>query len=332
MSDESDSRPDARRLPGPGPDLPLQVFVTGATGVIGRRVVAGLVGRGHTVTGLARSEGKADELRQARASSVRADLFDPEALAAAMTGHDAVVNLATHIPPMRRAMWRRAWAENDRIRREGSTAVVDAALTAGVAVVVQESLAFSYVDGGDRWLDESTPLVDNDLTSALTVAEGNARRFTAAGGRGIVLRFGRFYSADSGYLQAQIRSARWGLSTEIGDPDGYQPLIEADDAAAAVVAALVAAAGTYNVVDDDPLTRREIDDVFAGVAGRARLRRADRFARRSRMAAATFFRSNRASNRRFVDATGWHPRFASARAGIPAVAEALRTGKVVSAG
>jgi nucleoside-diphosphate-sugar epimerase len=331
MSRESGSRPDDTH-PGPVPAAPLRVFVTGATGLIGRRAVIGLVGGGHAVTGLARSEAKAHRLRQAGAAAVRADLFDPEGLAAAMAGHDAVVNLATHIPSVRRAMRRRAWAENDRIRRVGSTAVVDAALTAGVAVVVQESLAFSYVDGGERWLDESTPLVENDLTSALIVAEANTRRFTEAGGRGIVLRFGRFYSADSGYLQAQLRAARWGLSTEIGAPDGYQPLVEADDAAVAVVAALAAPAGPYNVVDDDPLTRCEIDEVFAGVAGRTRVRRADWFARRSPMAAATLFRSNRASNRRFVGATGWRPRFADARIGIPAVAEALHTGQVVSAG
>jgi hypothetical protein len=90
---------------------------------------------------------------------VSASLFDRSALAAAFAGHDAVVNLASAIPPMRQWMSARAWRVNDRVRIQGSAAVVDAALAAGVGRVIQESVSMLYRgDQGDRWVDEDAPI------------------------------------------------------------------------------------------------------------------------------------------------------------------------------
>jgi nucleoside-diphosphate-sugar epimerase len=297
----------------------MRIFVTGATGVIGRRAVVKLVAAGHEVSGVARSAAKADELRRAGAAPVQVDLFDAEGLRRAVGGHDAVVNLATHIPPVTRAARASAWAENDRIRREASGLLIDAALAGGVHLFVQESLAFYYEDRGDEWIDDDTPLADLPLLESVRVAEANVARFDAAGGRGVVLRFGRFYAAESDYTRAQLKAGRVGVSFELGTPDGYQPLIDADDAASAVVAALGAPGGTYDVVDDAPMTRREVDGVVARIGGRRRLWRPDRFAARSSMAA-SFSRSNRVSNRRFAEVTGWRPRARSAAEGLPKVA------------
>ena len=80
------------------------------------------------------------------------------ALADAMAGHDAVVNLATKIPGPADARKPAAWAENSRIRTEGSAALVDAALDAGVGRFVQESITFAYPSSGDAFVDEDTPL------------------------------------------------------------------------------------------------------------------------------------------------------------------------------
>jgi nucleoside-diphosphate-sugar epimerase len=286
----------------------MRIFVSGGTGVIGRPVVERLVAAGHEVSVLARSAERAVQIRAAGATPVEASLFDPAGLEAAVAGHDAVVNLATHIPAPTRAAGADAWAENDRIRREASGHLVDAALAAGARVVVQESLAFAYADGGDQWLDEDSALLGDDLRGAIPVAEGNTRRFAERGGSGVVLRFGRFYDAASEYSQMQARAAAVGQSTEMGAPDGYQPLIRVDDAAAAVVAALDAPSGTYNVVDDGLLTRRQIDGVFATAVGRRRLWRAiDHLPSGIGPDRSLFTTSNRVSNRRFVDATGWRP-------------------------
>ncbi len=116
----------------------MRVFVAGATGVAGRRAVARLVAAGHQVTGIARSPEKASLLASLGARAVEVSLFDVGALRDAIGGHDAVVNLATKIPPLHRMSMTSAWAENERIRRVASGNLVDAAIAAGARVFVQE--------------------------------------------------------------------------------------------------------------------------------------------------------------------------------------------------
>lgn len=293
-----------------------RVFVAGATGVLGWRAVRALVAAGHDVTGIARSDEKAALLRSLGATPVRVDLFDAGAIRDAVAGHDVVCNLATHVPPPSEMARRDAWSEHERIRTEGSRILVDAAIAAGASVYVQESLAFAYEDGGDRWLDEDAPLMAGGVATAVRAAEEQVARFTAAGGRGIALRFGQFYAPDSTQTIASVRLARRGGSMHVGTPDGYAPLISCDDAASAVVAALDAPAGVYNVVDDEPMTRRELDVVMANAIGASRLVRPPAAALRLGGDATGIFRvSHRASNARFKQATGWSPRFPSAREG-----------------
>src|SRR5712671_5269514 len=131
----------------------MRVFVAGATGVLGRRAVAALVAAGHDVTGVARSPAKADLVGALGATPVEVSLFDADALRTAVGGHDAVCNLATHIPPLARAADPRAWQENARIRSEGSRNLVDAAVAAHATVYVQESIAVLYGDHCDEWVD-----------------------------------------------------------------------------------------------------------------------------------------------------------------------------------
>src|SRR5262245_17489524 len=105
----------------------MKVFLTGATGVIGRRAVPLLISAGHAVTAVARSPERAAELARSGASPVQIDLFDAAAVRAAVAGHEAVVNLATHIPSNSRMMLPGAWRENDRIRSEASASLSEAA-------------------------------------------------------------------------------------------------------------------------------------------------------------------------------------------------------------
>jgi nucleoside-diphosphate-sugar epimerase len=305
----------------------MRVFVTGGTGVIGRPAVTGLVRAGHDVTVVARTPSKAELVAGMGATPVEVDLFDATDVSRAVAGHDAVVNLATHIPPVSRAARASAWSENERIRTEGSTNLVDAALAAGATVFVQESLAFWYPDSGEEWIDETAPLVGGAVIEAVKVAEANVCRFTEGGGRGVTLRFGRFYDASSDYSRTQLRAATVGVSGEIGAADGYQPLVAVDDAAAAVVAAIDAPAGTYNIVDDGPLTRRQVDDVLAGAVGRRRLRRPlDRMLSRMGVAGDAFGRSMRVSNDRFRAVTAWRPDPGGTTAGLRRLARELGYG------
>jgi 2-alkyl-3-oxoalkanoate reductase len=301
----------------------MKVFMAGATGVIGRPTVRMLVEAGHDVTAAARSAERADLLRRLGATPVLVDLFDPAAVRGAVRGHAAVCNLATHIPRLSRAALPGAWAENDRIRREVSRNLVDAALATGAERHVQESIAFFYRDGGDRWLDEDEPLDLPAYARTTGDAEAAARRLTEAGGAAVVLRFGMFYGPDSHTTEDITRRVRQGFAPGMGR-SGYVSSIHTDDAAAAVVAALGAPAGVYNVVDDEPLTRAELTAVLAGALGR----RTPWIPPRALGAvlgskAAALVRSQRVSNRRFRQATGWAPLWASARQGWPAVIAAM---------
>jgi 2-alkyl-3-oxoalkanoate reductase len=292
----------------------MKVFVTGATGVLGRRVVGGLVAAGFDVTGVVRGPAKRAALAVVGAQPVELDLFDRAAVYAAVAGHDAVFNLATAIPVGERANNPSAWDENARIRRNASRNLVDAALAADASRYVQESIAFLYADGGDEFLDESAELAPTGTTSAALVAEAEAARFAEQGGTGVALRFGQFYGFDSGHTVEAIDAVRSGLPVELGRESAYRSSITTDDAAKAVVATLDAPSGVYNVVDDRPLTRAEYVEALAQAFGvptpTVSSVTPDRTPPDWVMG-----RSQRVSNNRFKEVTGWQPKFVSAREG-----------------
>lgn len=297
----------------------MNIFLAGGTGVLGRRAVARLVDAGHAVTALSRAPERDELLRGLGATPVRVDLFDPAAVKEAVVGHEAVLNLATAIPPTARSATTSAWETNERIRREGSRNLVDAALAAGASRYVQESITFNYADGGDAWLDEDSPIEWGTMGSACQEAEAQARRFAEGGGAGVVLRFGSFYGPDGHHMDDLRRSLGLRVAPQL-TPDGYISSIATDDAATAVVAALDAPSGTYNVVDDEPLLRREWADAAADALGQKRpvfaMKAVKPLVRRK---ADMLLRSQRVSNRRFKDATGWAPAHPSVRVGFRAL-------------
>ena len=304
----------------------MKVFVAGATGVLGRRAVRELVAAGHDVTGVARSPAKGAALEKLGARPTPVDLFDATAVKDAVAGHDVVCNLATHIPPLRQAMRAKAWVENDRIRSLGSRNLVDGALAAGAERYVQESITFLYPDRSAEWIDEETAL-DATAHASVLDAEGNAGRFAASGGAGVVLRFGVFYAPDSFHTLAMVSAARRRVAAMLGKPDGYLSPIHVDDAATAVVASLAVASGIYNVVDDEPMTKRDHFGALAAALGVGRPRFAPGVV--GRVAGArneVLARSQRVANRRLRETTPWTPRFPSAREGWPAVVAALNEG------
>lgn len=295
----------------------MKVFVAGATGAIGRFAVPALVAAGHDVTGVARGDDKASQLERQGAAAARVSVFDADVLAPALAGHDAVVNIATHIPPTREAARPSAWTENDRIRRDASAALVDAALAAGVGRYVQEAVSFTYPDCGDEWIDEDVPLDAPDALATVLAAEAAARRFTEEGGAGVVLRFGVLYGPGSEQSEVQARMARRHLGFRMGRAGDYLSSLHLADAGTAVVAALVAPAGAYNAVDDEPVTRRAAAAALGSAVGaRPWVHVPGRVARRlARGPMVALVRSHRVSNARLRAATGWAPRYPSVREG-----------------
>ena len=301
--------------------------MAGGTGAIGGYAVPALVREGHTVTALARNPEKAAVLAAQGARPVAVSLFDPSALASAFAGHDAVVNLATAMPSMTKFLIRRAWQATQRVRTEGSAAVVQAALTAGVGRVVQESVAMLYRDHGAAWIDEDAPVDHYPAAAGNHAAEASAHRFTVAGGTGVVLRFGLFYGLGAAHSEQMFAQARQHVAMVLGPPEGYLSSIHLTDAATAVTAALNVPAGTFNIVDDEPLTKRGYADALARAAGtRPWLRGPGRAALLFGDRLTSLTRSLRVSNARFRAATGWVPRYPSAREGWIATAAALDHG------
>jgi nucleoside-diphosphate-sugar epimerase len=172
----------------------MRIFVAGATGVIGARAVPLLISAGDEVSGVGRTPEKRALLERLGARGVNVDLFDAAAVRWAAAGHDTIVNLATAVPsPAWRALLPGAWRGMDRVRREVSANLADAALTVDtVGRFVQESFAPIYPDSGDRWIDESSPVRPAGYNRSVLDAESNVKRFARGGGAGVVLRFGAF--------------------------------------------------------------------------------------------------------------------------------------------
>jgi UDP-glucose 4-epimerase len=280
-----------------------EIVITGSTGVIGRRAVRELLAAGHRVTGVTRSARGRQRLESLGAQAVEADVFDEASLRRAFDGAHAVVNLLTHVPGADRMADPSAWEENDRIRTQASAAIARAAQAARVRRLVQESIAFVYADGGDAWLDEDAPVAGGGVTTTALTAERNARELFD--GDAVVLRFGLYMGPDSQSTLAALEAARDGASSALGPPGAYRPTIWLDDAAAAIAAVLGAPAGTYNVADSDPATNAEIDAALAAAVGlRALQPRAPQDG--------PLARSQRVSNRRLREVSGWAPRLRAA--------------------
>jgi len=299
----------------------MRIFVTGATGVVGSRFVPLLTNAGHEVTAIGRSPDNRAALERQGARAVEADLFERASLTPLVAGHDVLVNLATHIPASTSRMFLPgAWKENDRVRREGSANLVEAALAGGVTRLVQESYAPVYPDCGAAWISEGTPIRPGRYNRTVEDAERSAARFTSSGGTGIVLRFAAFYGPDSPFLLDMIALIRHGWAAMPGRPDGFVSSVSHGDAATAVFAALTLPAGTYNVVEDEPITRQEYFDSLADALGVARPRHLPRWAfRLFGSAAQVLSRSQRISNRKLRESSAWAPRYRSVREGWPEV-------------
>ena len=287
----------------------MRVFVTGATGVIGRRLVPLLVNSGHDVTAVARSPGKRQALDRLGVQAVQVDLFAAAAVRSAVAGHDVVINLATHIPPASKAFRPGAWRENDRLRREASRILVDAAVAAGASRFIQESFAGIYPDRGDRWIDENTPVQPATYVRSMVEAEHQVERFTAEAGTGVTLRFALFYGPDSSHTLDTIAWVRKGTAPTFGRHDGFISSVSTDDAASAVAAVLTAPAGIYNVVDDQPVTRHVYFESLAAALGVKKPWLPPAWlARVFGPLGETIARSQRLSNARLKSATSWSPR------------------------
>ena len=254
----------------------MRVFVAGASGAVGRPLLPRLVAAGHEVTGMTRSEKRAEDVRAAGARAAVVDVFDADALRAAMTeaSPEVVVHELTSLPD--RIDFRKAdtYAATNRVRTEGTRNLIDGARAAGARRFVCQSIAFAYRPEGAGLKTEDDPLLDDapgtfgSGVAALREMEGMV--LGSEGIDGLVLRYGFFYGpgtyyGEDGTSTEDVRRRRMPI---VGRGTGVFSFIHVDDAADATVAAVERGApGVYNVADDDPAPMSEWVPTFAQAAG-----------------------------------------------------------------
>ncbi len=194
----------------------MRIFLAGASGVIGVRLIPLLTGAGHLVAGLTRSPGKADLLAGLGAEPVTCDVFDSEALISAVVAFapDLVVHQLTDLPDDVQQIAEYG-VRNARVRSEGTRNLIAAAEAAGAQRVIAQSISWELPTEGGR-----------------AVTGAHERMVLMAGG--VVIRYGQFYGPGTYY------------ESEPPPP----PRIQVDDAARQTLPALAAPAGLTIVVDD----------------------------------------------------------------------------------
>jgi nucleoside-diphosphate-sugar epimerase len=238
----------------------MRIFVAGASGAIGTRLVAQLVDRGHVVIGSSRSPHKSDRLHALGAEPVVLDLLDRDAVLKAVVDAkpDAIVHEATALAGVSDYRhFDRSFAQTNRLRTEGTDALLAAADEAGVPRFVAQSFAGNrYERRGGRVKTEDDPL-DSTPVPAMreTVAAMRYLDEVVTGTGGIALRYGGFYGDPDDALVDAVRKRKFPV---VGDGGGIVSFVQLDDAASATVLALEGdAVGVYNIVDDEPAPLRE---------------------------------------------------------------------------
>ncbi len=245
----------------------MKIFVAGASGAIGQPLIAELVRRGHTVTGMTHSERGARLLADMGAIVANVNALDAPAVEEAVRRSQAeiVIDELTALPK-HPADLPAALPGDRELRLEGGGNLYRAALSSGVRRYIQQASGF-FLKAGSGLADESESLaVDASAgvaASAQMYTQLEARVFSSPQMEGVALRYGFFYGPNTWYFPGegtadQVLRQQFPI---VGQGEGVWSFVHVDDAALATVAAITAEAGVYNVVDDNPLpVRRWLPD------------------------------------------------------------------------
>jgi nucleoside-diphosphate-sugar epimerase len=301
----------------------MRAFVAGASGAVGRPLVSKLVAAGHEVTGMTRSEERAAPIREAGARAAVVDVFDADALRAAMeeASPDVVVHELTVLPERMNFRKKDLYDATNRVRTQGTRNLLD-----GARRFVSQSIAFAYRNDGSRVKTEDDPLLDSAPapfeSGIVALREMESMVLGTDGIDGLVLRYGFFYGpgthyGNDGSITADVRRRRLPI---VGSGAGVFSFIHVDDAADATVAAVERGEpGIYNITDDEPAPMSEWVPVLAGAAGAKRPFRVPAWLARlvaGRQAGDFAMELRGASNEKAKRELGWRPAHSSWRTGF----------------
>jgi nucleoside-diphosphate-sugar epimerase len=241
----------------------MKVFVAGATGAVGKRMVPALIAKDNDVVAMTRTAEKLEMLRNLGATAVVADVFDRAALlqAVAQSAPDVVIHQLTDLKGVKSLKnFDDEFAGTNRLRTEGTDNLLAAARAAGVRRFIAQSYGnWTYERTGSRLkseadrLDPQPPRKQRKSLDAIRYLEKVV--VTATDIQGLALRYGNFYGPGTGFapdgdIVELVRRRRLPI---IGDGSGVWSFVHIDDAVAATIAALERGApGVYNIVDDEP--------------------------------------------------------------------------------
>jgi nucleoside-diphosphate-sugar epimerase len=316
----------------------MRVFVAGASGALGSHLLPQLIGAGHEVIGTHNSPASAQLLRVLGAEPVRLDLLDAHAVRAAVLNSrpDAIVHQATALANVKfgRSL-DKTFAITNRLRTEGTDALLAAAREAGVRRFVAQSFApYLYARQGGPVkteadpVDETPPPNTGETYAAIIYLEKATTGFG-----GIALRYGGFYGAANDALIEPVRKRRLPI---VGDGGGIFPWLHLDDGAAATVLALEhSGPAIYNIVDDESAPVRDWLPVLADALGAKPPRHVPAWLARPLAGPAAVelaTRARGAANAKAKRELGWTLRYPSWRLGFPAVYSAIAVADGTPAG
>lgn len=274
--------------------------------------------------GSSRSPEKADRLRAQGAQPIVLDLLDPRAVreAVAAARPDAIVHQATALAGLSDFRnFDRSFGPTNRLRTDGTAALLAAAAEAGIHRMVAQSFAgWPYAREGTAVKTEDDPLDPTPVPAmreTLAAIRQLERAVTDAGG--LVLRYGGFYGSPDDTQLELVRRRRFPI---VGDGGGIWSFVHLEDAAAATVLALERGApGLYNIVDDEPARVREWLPALAAAVGAKPPRRVPRWLARlvaGESAVVLMTEIRGASNAKAKRDLGWTPNLPSWRQGFRA--------------
>jgi len=309
----------------------MRIFIAGATGAIGRQLVPKLLERGHQVSALTRSASSEEAARALGAEPVEGDALDRESVIAAIkrAEPEVVVHQLTAIGKVDLRNLDRSFELTNRLRTEGTDALLAGAVAAGARRFVAQSFAgwpFARVGG---WVKTEEDPLDDDPPSRTERTLAAIKHLEAATEtrelEGVVLRYGGYYGpgtsmAPDGQQAQEIRRRRFPI---VGNGQGRASFIHVDDAAEATALAIEAAApsSVYNIVDDEPAPVAEWLPHMAKVLGAKPPLHVPAWLARliAGKAAVVWSTEGRgASNAKAKRELGWQPQFASWREGFAA--------------
>jgi nucleoside-diphosphate-sugar epimerase len=308
----------------------MKIFVAGATGALGARLVPMLIDGGHDVVAMTRSPGKADGLRALGAEPVVADGLDRGAVMQAVTRAEpeVVIHQMTALAGMKSLKrFDAEFALTNRLRTEGTDHLVEAARAAGARrLIVQSYGSWNYERTGTGLKSEDDPL-DSDPPAhqreSLAAIRHLERAVLGAGDvEGIALRYASFYGpgtgiAHGGDIVEMVTKRKLPI---VGDGAGVWSFIHMDDAASATIAAMDRGApGVYNVVDDEPAPVAQWLPELAKAVGAKPPRRVPVWLGRMAIGdvgVSMMTRIRGVSNAKAKRELGWEPRYRSWREGF----------------